>query len=214
MSSGHEIKRNVHVSPGVNLLLPITWGFSSSQWFIGVSSVVATKGHVASTLAGSGGVNYNCQDPCSMFFPNFMHATSTVHVQPSSGDYVAAFGLALAQSAFELAISAGLESKWFQALFAKLLGKLLAREAIAEALQKLEKQVAEEMQKKLAKALEKAIKDGVEDPLGKALKEISYGAFEDLVLEGPKRIVINILRGAAGDPIKYGVNKLKDAIIG
>lgn len=142
-----------------------------------------------------------------------MYATSTVSVQPSAGDFATAFATALATSVFELIVSAILESKWFHGLFSKMLGKLLARESIAAFMERLGKKVADDMQKRFAKILAKAIEDGIEDPMGHALKKIAYGAFEDLILEGPTRILINIVRGALGDPIKYGAGWLKDELV-
>lgn len=98
----HAATQFLHIPPGGNLLVPVTIGFSSSKWMLGVGSVLAGGAPVASSMAGPIGANYNCQDPCSLPLPNVMVATNSVHVTPSAADWAAA--------AIEMAIQSAVEA--------------------------------------------------------------------------------------------------------
>lgn len=106
-SKDHAAKVVPHLPPGGNLLFPITTAFSTSTWKLGVSSVVATQGPVASSTRGSLFVNLNCGDPFST--PTGIgDCDGSVHVTPTAGDWAQAGCEWLVQAAFELAINWGL----------------------------------------------------------------------------------------------------------
>ncbi len=89
ISGDHTLQRVVHVSPGINVLLPVIIYMGEVSWKLCISSVVATKGPVASTIAGVFGMTVNCGDPIAM--PTGVSlGPASVHVSPSPGDYAAA----------------------------------------------------------------------------------------------------------------------------
>jgi hypothetical protein len=163
VSKGHESKLIPHIPPGGNLLLPITFVFSASKWVLGVGSVIAKEGPLASTAISAFGVNYNCQDPCSAPFPNLMVATSSVQVAPSGADFAAAGGEMAIQSAFEFIISAGLEhvAPW---LVKKLAGKMMASATIKRPLASagdLVKRAGSRIGRTIEKRAPRAVMDGL-----------------------------------------------------
>ena len=89
VSRNHAAKHTIHVPPGGNILLPVTMMFTVATWKLGVQSVWATKGPVASTMLGAWGLTVNCGDPTSL--PNgIFDSPGTVQVSPTLDDWAAA----------------------------------------------------------------------------------------------------------------------------
>jgi hypothetical protein len=114
VSRNHECRSN-HLPPGGNLMLPFIQYSSSTKWFLGVSSVLATSGRVASTLGGAWGQNLNSGDPASTFLSNVMYAPGTVEVQPTSDDWALASFEFASTALVEIAVSIG---------FGKVMGRV------------------------------------------------------------------------------------------
>jgi len=86
VSTDHTAQHTVHISPGINILLPAVIALGESGWKLGIGSVIATKGRVASTIEGATGLTIDCADPVSMPFGVF-RSEGSVHVSPTAGDF-------------------------------------------------------------------------------------------------------------------------------
>ncbi len=106
VSRNHEC-RSMHVPPGGNLLVLATNLFASTKFFLGVGSVRAGRGPVASTVQAWFGHNLNCGDPMSHFLSNAIFAPGTVQVQPQPADFAVAGAEWAASAVVELAASWG-----------------------------------------------------------------------------------------------------------
>ena len=216
VSKGHEVKRDIHIPPGGNLLLPVTIIFASAKWLLGVGSVQATKGPVAATMLEEWGVTYNCQDPCSFFFPNVMFANATVQVKASGADYAESGVTMLIQSLIEFALA--LLFNHGQDAFKKLLGKYL-RTWIPKLLGQVSQWVGEKVGKFLGQGILKKILDWTtkrmaaetvrrttEKESAKLVKQLLEEELEKVAVEGGKK--------ETGKDVakKLGSGALEDAI--
>ncbi|MCC6556783.1 MAG: hypothetical protein IT372_27820 [Polyangiaceae bacterium] len=197
VSKGHEAKHDVHIPPGGNLLLVGTLYFAASKWVLGVGSVQATAGPVASTMLGPVGANYNCQDPCSAPFPNLMVATASVQIEPSGSDWGFALLEMVVQSLVEFLMSVLLELPFVKGLFDKLLRALLPRKALRLLIWGMEK-----VGVKVAQGVERAgAKDALERHATRALekeaKEILTNAAEARAREIARQEASGATREAA-----------------
>lgn len=219
VSKGHEVKNDIHIPPGGNLLIPVTMIFASAKWILGVGSVQATKGPVAATILGPAGATYNCQDPCSAPFPNLMVATATVHVQASAADYAESAVTMAVQSLIEFLLA--LAFNHGQEAFKKLLGKYL-RAWIPKLLGQIGLAAGEKLEKILGRGFGKKIVDWImrrglvrrgveglqkelEADMNKAIKRALEEELEEVAKKGGKETEKDIAK-------KLGTGELEDAI--
>jgi len=187
--------------------------FATSQWKLGVRSVLATNGPVASTLFASVGPNYNCADPCAGTSINTMVATASVHVQWSGADIAAAGAEMAIQSAMEFFISWLLDRKLMSALWSKLGSRFLGNSLekvgnkLAAALTPAGKKLArKELEEQLHKAIMKALLE--DSPFGPtAINEIWQKS-----IRSSGKTAEEWIKGAIGDPVKWLVGLAKDGL--